>query len=34
MSGWLPFEREISGLLGSGESESDTADDNPFPHDD
>ncbi|KAE8140804.1 Alpha/Beta hydrolase protein [Aspergillus pseudotamarii] len=34
MSGWLPLEREISGLLESGGSESDMEDDDPFSHDD
>ncbi|KAE8357953.1 Alpha/Beta hydrolase protein [Aspergillus caelatus] len=34
MSGWLPFEQEISGLLGFDGSESDLEDDDPFSHDD
>ncbi|KAB8262152.1 Alpha/Beta hydrolase protein [Aspergillus pseudonomiae] len=34
MSGWLPFQREILRLLGSGEDESVTEDDDPFSHDD
>ncbi|ODM17959.1 hypothetical protein SI65_06747 [Aspergillus cristatus] len=38
MSGWLPFEREIAGLLkidegDQGESESEEDDDDPFAHD-
>ncbi|OGM46192.1 phospholipase/carboxylesterase [Aspergillus bombycis] len=34
MSGWLPFQREISRLLGSSKDESVTDDDDPFSHDD
>ncbi|KAB8220933.1 Alpha/Beta hydrolase protein [Aspergillus novoparasiticus] len=34
MSGWLPFEREISGVLNSGERESDSEEDDPFSNDD
>ncbi|KAE8312515.1 Alpha/Beta hydrolase protein [Aspergillus transmontanensis] len=34
MSGWLPFEREISRLLESGEGKSGTDDDDPFSQND